>query len=79
MWKNTNANSDLINKRVAAAADDDPITGFLHLEAEIGLSLIREIHRQLSDLSKILRGSLLITNSHYEVAKSLMRHQTPET
>jgi dynein heavy chain 2 len=79
VWKNINTGADLINKKLITEPDEDPLTSFFSLESENGLKLIRQIHNDLSVLSKVLRGVTLITNDIFELASNLMKQKTPES
>ncbi|KAJ3271177.1 Cytoplasmic dynein 2 heavy chain 1 [Borealophlyctis nickersoniae] len=78
LWKKVNTGNDLIQRKIPAqTADEEPIITFLTLELTNALTLLRTIHTTLSHISKILRGTLLVSPDIATVASSLMRGDVP--
>eukprot|EP00842_Homolaphlyctis_polyrhiza_P006526 jgi/Hompol1/6875/HPOL_005105-RA len=77
LWKKLNTGVDLLQKKVSVQADADPIIAFFDLELLNALSLIRRIHADLSAISKLLRGTVLLSNDIQLIGASLLRGETP--
>ncbi|KAJ3416777.1 Cytoplasmic dynein 2 heavy chain 1 [Chytridiales sp. JEL 0842] len=78
LWKKLNTGIDLLQKKVSQSTDFDPIHSYIALELSNGVNLVRKIHSDLSNISKVLRGTLLLTNDMLSVATSLMKSETPK-
>ncbi|KAJ3042257.1 Cytoplasmic dynein 2 heavy chain 1 [Rhizophlyctis rosea] len=79
LWKKLNSGNDLLQRKVTQSTDKEPVTTFLTLELTNALELIRRIHSDLSNVSKVIRGTMLVTNDILDIATSLMKGETPET
>ncbi|KAJ3116477.1 Cytoplasmic dynein 2 heavy chain 1 [Phlyctochytrium bullatum] len=74
-----NTGNDLLQKKIGSSLDVDPVNSFLTLELSNGITLLRRIHADLSAISKVLRGTVLMTNDILAVAGSLMASETPKS
>ncbi|KAL2914266.1 hypothetical protein HK105_206212 [Polyrhizophydium stewartii] len=77
LWKKLNTGVDLLQKKVVPQADADPVVAFFDLELLNALNLIRRIHTDLSSISKLIRGTILLSNDIQMIGTSLMRGETP--
>ncbi|XP_040068802.1 cytoplasmic dynein 2 heavy chain 1 [Ixodes scapularis] len=83
LWKKLNQGSQLIQTRLPATSDppegsrQSPIESFLKLEHRSGIRLVQEIHATLASLSKVIRGTALLTAEVKEAATALVNHQVP--
>ncbi|KAJ3098912.1 Cytoplasmic dynein 2 heavy chain 1 [Phlyctochytrium planicorne] len=78
LWKKLNTGNDLLQKKIGSSPDVNPIDSFLTLELVNALSLLRKIHADLSGISKVLRGTALLSNDVMAVAGSLLKSETPK-
>ncbi|KAI9209802.1 uncharacterized protein BJ171DRAFT_594818 [Polychytrium aggregatum] len=79
LWKKLNTGNDLLQKKMGQTSDTDPIHSFLTLELSMALGLLRQIHMDLSLISKVIRGTALATNDVTEKATALIHGNTPES
>ncbi|KAJ3052007.1 hypothetical protein HK097_006986 [Rhizophlyctis rosea] len=79
LWKKLNTGNDLLQRKIAQSTDKEPVTTFLTLELVNALELMRRIHSELSTISKVIRGTTLVTNEIVKVAAKLMRGETPDS
>ncbi|XP_042221258.1 cytoplasmic dynein 2 heavy chain 1-like isoform X2 [Homarus americanus] len=79
LWKKLNQGTNLIQAKVAlpGASSEPPVRAFLHLEHYSVISIVQTIHRALAQLSKVIRGTLLLTADVQKLADSLLRQETP--
>ncbi len=80
LWKKLNQGSNLLQMKMAAPHDDgeaDPIKAFVHLEFYNAVQLIQAIHKSMSGLVKVIRGTQLLDEKVSTLADSLMRQETP--
>lgn len=83
LWKRLNQGSQLIQTRLPALSDHghgqtlSPVNRFLKLEHYNGIKLVQEIHSTLVGLSKVIRGTALLTAEVKEAALALMSHRVP--
>ena len=79
LWKKLNTGSNLLQTRLSppTSGDGDPIKAFVELEFFNAVSLLQAIHRELSALSKVIRGTALLDEKVAKLADSLLKQQTP--
>ncbi|XP_064481252.1 cytoplasmic dynein 2 heavy chain 1-like [Ornithodoros turicata] len=81
LWKKLNQGSQLIHKQVTPPSNSSriggPIDNFLQMEYYNGIRLVQEIHASLAALSKVIRGTALVTREVRDVGTSLMNHKVP--
>ncbi|KAG1684369.1 Cytoplasmic dynein 2 heavy chain 1 [Nymphon striatum] len=54
------------------------IVTFYQLEHYNSIRLVQAIHASLAKLSKVIRGTTLVTSDVYKLAQSLLNHQVPD-
>ncbi|XP_035681617.1 cytoplasmic dynein 2 heavy chain 1-like [Branchiostoma floridae] len=71
--------SQLLQQRIAAPSDqaDKPIISFIQLERFSSVKLVQNVHQSLAALSRVIRGTSLLTSDVQTLAKSLLRQETP--
>ncbi|TPX70937.1 hypothetical protein SpCBS45565_g01524 [Spizellomyces sp. 'palustris'] len=79
LWKKLNTGNELMQRKVNQDPEANPISSFLALELVNALTLLRRIDADLAAISKVLRGSMLLTNDIMAVAKSLLEGETPQS
>lgn len=79
LWKKLNQGANLIQAKVAApgSSSESPVRAFIQLEYYSVIGIVQTVHRSLAQLSKVIRGTLLLTTSVQELADSLLRQETP--
>ncbi|KAJ3307863.1 Cytoplasmic dynein 2 heavy chain 1, partial [Blyttiomyces sp. JEL0837] len=77
LWKKLNTGNDLLQRKLSVSSETDPILSFFSLELTHGITLIRKIHADLSYISKVLRGTALMSTEVISTAQSLMKGETP--
>ncbi|XP_066286377.1 cytoplasmic dynein 2 heavy chain 1-like isoform X1 [Branchiostoma lanceolatum] len=79
LWKKLNQASQLLQQRIAAPSDqaDKPIISFIQLERFSSVKLVQNVHQSLAALSRVIRGTSLLTSDVQTLAKSLLRQETP--
>ena len=79
LWKKLNQGSSLLQMKLhpPTAGEKDPMKAFIELEFYNGVTLLQSIHKALSGLSKVIRGSALLDEKVSKLADSLLRQETP--
>lgn len=81
LWKKLNQGSQLINSKVKPPSDktgqEAPIISFIKLEQYNAIKLVQSIHQSLASLSKIIRGTMLLTKEVQNLAAALLNQETP--
>ncbi|OWF37256.1 Cytoplasmic dynein 2 heavy chain 1 [Mizuhopecten yessoensis] len=81
LWKTLNKGSQIIQMRisppVAKSGQDSPILSFIALERYNAVKLVQKIHHSLASLSKVIRGSQLLTSEVQGLAAALLNQETP--
>nr|XP_040568861.1 cytoplasmic dynein 2 heavy chain 1-like [Lepeophtheirus salmonis] len=81
LWKQLNKNgSHLLQMKMrhpVYVEKQDPMVSFVQFESYNGTIVLQTIHKTLSSLSKVLRGTLLIDDSISKLANSLLNRCTP--
>ncbi|KAL8606248.1 Cytoplasmic dynein 2 heavy chain 1 [Nucella lapillus] len=81
LWKKLNQGSNLIQTKIAVPTDksgtQSPTLAFLLLEQYNGIKLVQSVHASLSALSKVIRGTQLLTSDVQKLAASLLEQETP--
>ncbi|KAI8896032.1 dynein heavy chain and region D6 of dynein motor-domain-containing protein [Globomyces pollinis-pini] len=78
LWKKLNTGSDILQKKLTIKSNLDPILSFFDLELQNGLELVQKIHNDLGNISKILRGTVLLSNEVQSIGSSLILGETPK-
>ena len=55
--------------------DDPPLLAFLLQERQSAVVLLQRVHGDLSRISKVIRGSVLLTTDVKENAAALLKHE----
>ncbi|XP_064610087.1 cytoplasmic dynein 2 heavy chain 1-like isoform X3 [Liolophura sinensis] len=81
LWKKINTGSQLIQMKVLPPSDtsghESPIVSFLRLERYNAVKLVQSIHTSLAALSKVIRGSQLVTTEVQNLAAALLTQEIP--
>ncbi|XP_075054902.1 cytoplasmic dynein 2 heavy chain 1 [Mixophyes fleayi] len=79
LWKKLNQNSSLIHQKVSPPTErhGSPILSFIILEQFNALRLLQSIHQSLAALSKVIRGTSLLTSEVQGLASALLEQKCP--
>ena len=81
LWKRLNQGSGMLQIKLqqpgSDSANEDPVRAFVELEFFNAVSLLQAMHKALSGLSKVIRGSALLDERVARLADSLLRQETP--
>ncbi|XP_056229968.1 cytoplasmic dynein 2 heavy chain 1 isoform X2 [Seriola aureovittata] len=81
LWKKLNQGSTLIHQKVAPPTEGhgSPILSFIGLEQFNAIRLVQSIHQSLAALSKVIRGTQLLTPEVQKLATALLNQECPST
>ncbi|CAG6004611.1 unnamed protein product [Menidia menidia] len=81
LWKKLNQGSTLIHQKVDPPADSQksPVLSFIGLEQFNAIRLVQNIHQSLAALSKVIRGTQLLTPEVQKLATALLNQECPIT
>ncbi|KAM9852784.1 cytoplasmic dynein 2 heavy chain 1 isoform 4-T4 [Aulostomus maculatus] len=81
LWKKLNQGSTLIHQKVAPPMDGQgsPVLSFITLEQFNAIRLVQGIHQSLAALSKVIRGTQLLTPEVQKLATALLNQECPLT
>ncbi|TRY83670.1 hypothetical protein DNTS_027964 [Danionella cerebrum] len=79
LWKRLNQGSSLIHQKVAPPSESvgSPVLSFIQLEQFNGMRLVQSIHQSLASLSKVIRGTSLLTADVHKLATALLNQECP--
>ncbi|XP_041438616.1 cytoplasmic dynein 2 heavy chain 1 isoform X2 [Xenopus laevis] len=79
LWKKLNQNSNLIHQKVSPPTErhGSPISSFIILEQFNAIRLVQSIHQSLAALSKVIRGTSLLTSEVQKLASALLEQKCP--
>ncbi|XP_074649972.1 cytoplasmic dynein 2 heavy chain 1-like [Tubulanus polymorphus] len=81
LWKKLNQGSQLIQMKVAPptekSGNESPILSFIVLERYNAIKLVQSVHQSLAALSKVIRGTQLLTKDVQNLAAALLSQETP--
>ncbi|XP_063807614.1 cytoplasmic dynein 2 heavy chain 1 isoform X2 [Pseudophryne corroboree] len=79
LWKKLNQNSNLIHQKVFPPTErhGSPILSFIILEQFNAIRLLQSIHQSLAALSKVIRGTSLLTSDVQGLASALLDQKCP--
>ncbi|XP_044933442.1 cytoplasmic dynein 2 heavy chain 1 isoform X4 [Mustela putorius furo] len=79
LWKKLNQNSNLIHQKVSPPNDrqGSPILSFIILEQFNAIRLVQSIHQSLAALSKVIRGTTLLSSEVQKLASALLNQKCP--
>ncbi|XP_032366297.1 cytoplasmic dynein 2 heavy chain 1 [Etheostoma spectabile] len=81
LWKKLNQGSTLIHQKVVPPTEGQgsPILSFIALEQFNAIRLVQSIHQSLAALSKVIRGTQLLTPEVQKLATALLNQECPLT
>ncbi|XP_036005544.1 cytoplasmic dynein 2 heavy chain 1 isoform X1 [Fundulus heteroclitus] len=81
LWKKLNQGSTLIHQKVEPPTEGQmsPILSFIALEQFNAIRLVQSIHQSLAALSKVIRGTQLLTPEVQKLATALLNQECPVT
>ncbi|XP_037123246.1 cytoplasmic dynein 2 heavy chain 1 isoform X1 [Syngnathus acus] len=81
LWKKLNKGSALIQQKVTPPTDQhgSPVLSFIVLEQFNAIRLVQSIHQSLAALSKVIRGTELLTPKVQKLATALLNQECPLT
>uniref|UniRef100_A0A4W3JMF3 Cytoplasmic dynein 2 heavy chain 1 n=1 Tax=Callorhinchus milii TaxID=7868 RepID=A0A4W3JMF3_CALMI len=79
LWKKLNQGSQLIHQKVCPPNEKQgsPIQSFIALEQYNAIRLVQSVHHSLAGLSKVIRGTSLLTSSVQKLAAALLNQECP--
>uniref|UniRef100_A0A3Q0T4R8 Cytoplasmic dynein 2 heavy chain 1 n=1 Tax=Amphilophus citrinellus TaxID=61819 RepID=A0A3Q0T4R8_AMPCI len=81
LWKKLNQGSTLIHQKVDPPTEGQksPVLSFIALEQFNAVRLVQSIHQSLAALSKVIRGTQLLTPEVQKLATALLNQECPLT
>jgi dynein heavy chain 2, cytosolic len=81
LWKKLNQGTGILQLKIQQpnGQDNNPMKSFIELEYFNGVSLIQNIHKSLAGISKVIRGTNLLTGKVVSLASSLLQQLTPSS
>uniref|UniRef100_A0A8C2QHF6 Cytoplasmic dynein 2 heavy chain 1 n=1 Tax=Cricetulus griseus TaxID=10029 RepID=A0A8C2QHF6_CRIGR len=81
LWKKLNQNSNLIHQKVSPPNDrqGSPVLSFIILEQFNAIRLVQSVHQSLAALSKVIRGTTLLSSEVQKLASALLNQKCPLT
>ncbi|XP_041850617.1 cytoplasmic dynein 2 heavy chain 1 [Melanotaenia boesemani] len=81
LWKKLNQGSTLIHQKVDPPTEShkSPVLSFVALEQFNAIRLVQSIHQSLAALSKVIRGTQLLTPEVQKLATALLNQECPLT
>ncbi|XP_040514464.1 cytoplasmic dynein 2 heavy chain 1 isoform X1 [Gallus gallus] len=81
LWKKLNQNSNLIHQKVTPPVErqGSPILSFITLEQFSAIRLVQSVHQSLASLSKVIRGTSLLSSEVQRLASALINQKCPPT
>ncbi|XP_030632529.1 cytoplasmic dynein 2 heavy chain 1 [Chanos chanos] len=79
LWKKLNQGSSMIHQKVSPPSESQgsPVLSFILLEQFIAIRLVQGIHQSLAALSKVIRGTSLLTSDVHKLATALLNQECP--
>ncbi|XP_072467338.1 cytoplasmic dynein 2 heavy chain 1 isoform X1 [Notamacropus eugenii] len=79
LWKKLNQNSNLIHQKVSPPNErqGSPILSFIVLEQFNAIRLVQSVHQSLAALSKVIRGTTLLSSEVQKLASALLNQKCP--
>ncbi|XP_053164065.1 cytoplasmic dynein 2 heavy chain 1 isoform X1 [Hemicordylus capensis] len=79
LWKKLNQNSNLIHQKVSPPSErqGSPILSFIILEQFNAIRLVQSVHQSLAALSKVIRGTSLLSSEVQKLASALLNQKCP--
>ncbi|XP_054598719.1 cytoplasmic dynein 2 heavy chain 1 isoform X1 [Nothobranchius furzeri] len=81
LWKKLNQGSALVHQKVdpPTESQSSPVLSFIVLEQFNAIHLVQSIHQSLAALSKVIRGTQLLTPEVQKLATALLNQECPLT
>nr|XP_023648221.1 cytoplasmic dynein 2 heavy chain 1 isoform X1 [Paramormyrops kingsleyae]XP_023648222.1 cytoplasmic dynein 2 heavy chain 1 isoform X1 [Paramormyrops kingsleyae] len=81
LWKKLNQGSSLIHQKVAPPSESQgsPVLSFIVLEQFNAIRLVQSIHQSLAALSRVIRGTSLLTADVQKLATALLNQECPQS
>ncbi|NXK72907.1 DYHC2 protein, partial [Amazona guildingii] len=81
LWKKLNQNSNLIHQKVSPPVEQQgsPILSFITLEQFNAIRLVQSVHQSLASLSRVIRGTSLLSSEVQRLATALLNQKCPIT
>ncbi|XP_025753905.1 cytoplasmic dynein 2 heavy chain 1 isoform X2 [Oreochromis niloticus] len=81
LWKKLNQGSTLIHQKVDPPTESQksPVLSFISLEQFNAIRMVQSIHQSLAALSKVIRGTQLLTPEVQKLATALLNQECPLT
>ncbi|PKU42265.1 cytoplasmic dynein 2 heavy chain 1 [Limosa lapponica baueri] len=78
LWKKLNQNSNLIHQKVSPPVEQQgsPILSFINLEQFNAIRLVQSVHQSLASLSKVIRGTSLLSSEVQRLANALLNQKS---
>ncbi|XP_043928516.1 cytoplasmic dynein 2 heavy chain 1 isoform X1 [Protopterus annectens] len=79
LWKKLNQGSNLIHQKVSSPSErqGSPSLSFILLEQFNAIRLVQSVHQSLAALSKVIRGTSLLTSEVQKLASALLDQECP--
>ncbi|XP_055023019.1 cytoplasmic dynein 2 heavy chain 1 [Boleophthalmus pectinirostris] len=79
LWKKLNQGSALLHQKLAPPVEGQgsPVKSFIALEEFNAIDLVQTIHQSLAALSKVIRGTQLLTPAVEKLATALLNQECP--
>ncbi|XP_032878557.1 cytoplasmic dynein 2 heavy chain 1 isoform X2 [Amblyraja radiata] len=79
LWKKLNQGSQLIHQKISPPNETQgsPVQSFIALEQFNAIRLVQSVHQSLASMSKVIRGTSLLTSSVQKLATALMNQECP--
>uniref|UniRef100_A0A672TN04 Cytoplasmic dynein 2 heavy chain 1 n=1 Tax=Strigops habroptila TaxID=2489341 RepID=A0A672TN04_STRHB len=79
LWKKLNQNSNLIHQKASPPVEQQgsPILSFITLEQFNAVRLVQSVHQSLASLSKVIRGTSLLSSEVQRLATALLNQKCP--
>jgi dynein heavy chain 2 len=79
LWKKLNQGTGLLQLKIQQPTghESSPIKAFIELEFFNGIVLLQHVHKSLAGISKVIRGTNLLTDKIASLGKSLLQQETP--
>ncbi|XP_022659262.1 cytoplasmic dynein 2 heavy chain 1-like [Varroa destructor] len=77
-WKKLNEGLNIHQQKLDDFTEgDSPLETFMLNEYNAAIRLVQSVHSDLAEISKTIRGTILVTNSSASIAEQLLKLETP--
>jgi dynein heavy chain 2 len=79
LWKKLNQGTGMLQVKIQQPSGHEinPMKAFIELEFFNGIALLQHVHKSLAGISKVIRGTNLLTEKISGLASSLLQQETP--